>query len=209
MTSSRRSTKCLVLGVVLGLLCSAAFADAAGASPVWQFNGTTLTGSEETLGHAFESSLTIPGVTTTCKPFVFGMDISNTAGTGQGSVVEAPLSNCFTNTKACTVKSIEAEKLPWHAHLINVASSHYVVIEGFKLSIIYAGETCALGETVTEVKGTAGGLYDNATETLTFNSSTFKATGTTLKVGGQAIDWNGVFTLAATGAHTGQSLTIS
>jgi hypothetical protein len=67
----------------------------------------------------------------------------------------------------------------------------------------------ALMGTLAVVKGTAGGLIDNTTESVTFNSSSFAATKTELKALGSKIEWNGVFTMIATGALIGQSISIS
>ncbi|HEU4945479.1 MAG TPA: hypothetical protein VFT10_10000 [Solirubrobacterales bacterium] len=197
------------LSAIAALLCTAALAASAAASPVWKFNGAELVGSETTLSHATESSLTIPGLTTTCEPFVYGMTISNSSGTGKGSITEVPLSNCFTSSKFCTVKTISAEKLPWAAGLSTISSSHYLTIEGVRLSILYGGALCALNETVAVITGSAGGLIDNATESVTFNAASFAATKTALKAFGQTVEWTGTFTMLGTGAHIGESLTVS
>ena len=201
----RKLTSAFLKSILAAMVLMATFA--ANASAVaWKFNGTALTGSETLVSHALESSLAIPGLTTTCKPFVYVMTISNPGGVGKGSITEVPLSNCSTNVKACTVTSIEAKALPWTANLTTVAGSNYLVIEGFKLSILYAGEECVLGGTEVVIKGTAGGLIENATESVTFNSASFAATGTSL---GSGIKWNGAFRMIATGSHIGQSLSVS
>jgi hypothetical protein len=161
------------------------------------------------VSHALESSFTIPGLTTTCEPFVYVMTISNSAGTGEGSVTALPLSNCFTNSKACTVKSIAAQGLPWPAVLTTVSAKNYIVIKNIKVSILYAGAECVLGGVQVVVKGSAGGLIDNTTESATFDSSSFTATGTSLSALGTSIEWNGVFRMIATGSHIGESLTVS
>jgi hypothetical protein len=193
----------------LALLLSAAFADAASASPVWKLNGVPLTGSETTLGHAGQGSLVIPGLTVTCEPFVYGMTISNVAGTGKGSVTEVPLKSCFTSSKSCAVEKIEAEKLPWSATLKTVGTNGYLVIEGLKISILFQGEECALGGTLAVIKGSAGGRYENATESVTFNSASFTATGASLKALGGSAELNGTFAMLATGPGLGESLTVS
>ena len=195
------------IGALLFATVALTGAFATNASAVaWKFNGTTLAGSETLVSHALESSLTVPGLTTTCKPFVYVMTISNSAGTGRGSITEVPLSNCSTNTKSCTVSKIQAKGLPWTTGLTTVGPSNYLVIEGFKLGILYGGEECALNETEIVIKGTAGGLIENATESVTFSSSSFTATGTSL---GTGIKWNGTFRMIATGSHIGQSLSVS
>lgn len=202
----KRKLTSVFLGSALAAMAfTVAFAANASAA-AWKFNGTALTGSETLVSHALESSITIPGLTTTCKPFVYVMTISNPAGVGKGSITEVPLSNCSTNTKVCTVAAIGAKALPWGASLTTVTGSNYLVIEGFKLGILYGGEECALSGTEVVIKGTAGGLIENATESVTFSSASFTATGTSL---GSGIKWSGTFRMIATGAHIGQSLSVS
>jgi hypothetical protein len=191
------------------LVISAVFAGSAAAAPAWRFNSSELTGSETVVGAAIESSMTIPGLTTKCENFLYKLTISNSAGTGKGEVTELPLYNCTTNSKACTVETIGAEKLPWPSHLATVSAKNYVVIEGVKVAILYSGKECVLGETLVTVKGSAGGLVDNATETATFNASTLAATGTKLTALGQPIEWNGVFPTEAFQWHREQALTVS
>ena len=195
----------LLAAVALG----AAFANAATASPVWKFNGAELTGSETIVGEAVLSNLTIPGLTTTCKKMSYEMTISNSGGTGQGELKSLTFKTCFTNTEACTVKTIKAEKLPWPAHLVTVASSNYLIIEGIKIGIFYAGFECVLGETLAVATGSAAGLYSNISETFALNSANSEAAKAVLKALGTRIAWNGVFTTEATGVHSGEALTAS
>lgn len=195
----------LLAVVVLGVT----FADAATASPAWRFNGAELTSSETIVGEAVLSNLTIPGLTTTCKKMRYEMTISNSAGTGQGELKSLTFKTCFTNSEACTVKTIKAEKLPWSAHLLTVASSNYLVIEGIKISILYAGVECALGGTSVAVTGSAAGLYNNTSETFALGSANSEAAKAELKALGTRIAWNGVFTTEATGVHSGEALTVS
>jgi hypothetical protein len=198
---TRSAVALLVIG---GVLASGAL-----ASPVWKFNGTELTGSEKIVGAATESSLTIPGMKTTCTHFLYGITISNSGGVGKGSVTELPLYECHTNLAVCTVESIQAEKLPWAAKLETIAGQNYIFIEGVKVSIVYGGEECALGGTKVVVEGTAGGLLDNPTETATFNAASFTATGAKLKVGSSTIEWNGVFPTEAFEWHREQAISVS
>jgi hypothetical protein len=198
------------VGAVLLATAALTGAFAANASALaWKFNGSPLAGSETVLNRAGESGFTIPGLTTSCKPFVFVASVSNPGGAGTASVTEVPLKNCFTNSKSCTVKTISAETLPWAGKLTTVGVSNYLVIQGIKVSILYAGEECALGGVLAVIKGTAGGLIDNETESVTFNSSSFAATKTELKALGAKIEWSGVFTMIATGAHIGESISVS
>ena len=85
----------LLLASVAVLIVSATAAATASASPAWKFNGTELTGKETIVGAAISSSLTIPGVTTECKHFLYNMKISNTGGKGIGEITELPLFECI------------------------------------------------------------------------------------------------------------------
>jgi hypothetical protein len=198
----------LLRAVLAVLALSAVFAGTASASPVWKFNGTELSGTETIVGGALESSLTIPGMTTTCNHFLYTVKISNSAGTGKGEVTELPLFECHTNT-VCTVEAIKAEKLPWGAHLTVLANKNYLVIEGIRVSITYGGKGCSVGGLTVPITGTAGGLLDNSTETATFSPSTFSATGTALKFGSNNVEWNGLFPTEAFEWHREQALTVS
>ncbi|HXF32689.1 MAG TPA: hypothetical protein VN522_14330 [Solirubrobacterales bacterium] len=198
----------LLRAAVVALVLSAVFAGSAGASPVWKFNGTELSGTEKIVGAAVSSSLTIPGMTTTCGHFLYTVKISNSAGTGKGEVTELPLFECGTNT-VCTVETITAEKFPWPAHLTTVASKNYLVIEGVRVSIKYGGKGCSVGGLTVPITGTAGGLLDNTTESATFSPTTFSATGTALKFGSNTVEWNGLFPTEAFEWHREQALSVS
>jgi hypothetical protein len=209
---NRRAKSILRRGVfaaMVAALASMALAASASAAPAWKFAGESLTGSETILGGAIESSMTIPGLTTKCENFLYKLTISNKEGTGEGSVTEVPLYNCTTNSKYCTVKTIAAEALPWAAKLKTISASNYIIIEGVLVAIVYAGELCAVKGTLVKVTGTAGGIVSNETETATFNSTTFTATGTELKALGTKIEWNGVFPTEAFEWHREQALTVS
>lgn len=204
-------TKKTAIGAALAamaVLC-AMFATSASAAPAWKFEGKSLEGSEVILGAAYESSMTIPGLTTKCENFLYKLTIQNSAGTGTGSLTEMPLYSCTTNSKACSVDKIGAEKLPWAAKLTTVSTTNYVVIEGVKVGILYGGEECVLGETLVTVSGSAGGSLDNTKETATFNSTTLGATKTELKALASKIEWNGVFPTEAFQWHREQALTVS
>lgn len=192
----------------LAVLC-AMFATSASAAPAWKFEAKSLEGTEVVLGGAYESALTVPGLTTKCENFLYKLTIENSAGTGKGSLTEMPLYNCTTNSKACTVAKISAEKLPWAAHLATFGTTNYIVIEGVKVPILYAGEECVLGETLVTVTGSAGGSIDNTAETATFNSTTLSASKTELKAIGQKIEWNGLFPTEAFQWHREQALSVS
>ena len=199
----------LLRGILAALMLSAVFASSASAAPAWKFEGKALEGKETVVGAAFESSMTIPGLTTKCENFLYKLAIENVSGSGKGSVTELPLYNCTTSSKWCTVKSIAAESLPWAAQTKLVSGSNYIVIEGVKVAILYAGELCVLDETLATVTGSAGGKIDNTAETATFNATTLKETGTALKALGSNIEWNGVFPTEAFQWHREQALTVS
>ncbi len=192
----------------LAVLC-AIFATSASAAPAWKFESKSLEGTEVILGGAYESALTVPGLTTKCENFLYKLTIKNEAGTGKGEVTEVPLYNCTTNSSACTVKSIKAEALPWASKLTTVSTTPYIIIEGVKVPILYAGEECVLGGILVTVTGSAGGSINNTTETATFNSSTLTATGTSLKALGQKIEWSGLFPTEAFQWHREQALSVS
>ena len=204
-------TKATAIGAALAALAvlCAMFATTASASPQWKFETKALEGSEVIVGGALDSSLTIPGLTTKCANFLYKLSISNSAGTGKGEVTEVPLYNCTTNSKWCTVKTIGAEKLPWPSKLTTVSTTNYVVIEGVKVAILYAGSGCVLNGTLVTVTGSAGGSIDNSTETATFNSATLSATKTELRALEQAIEWNGLFPTEAFQWHREQALSVS
>lgn len=191
------------------LVIGAAFSASASAAPAWKFEGKALEGSEVVMGGAFESALKLPGLTTICENFLYKLSIKNEAGTGQGELTEMPLYNCFTNSSACSVKSIGAETLPYPAHLTTVSPSNYIVIEKIKVGITYAGIECSLGGLLVRVTGTAGGLLDNVAETATFNAASFSATKTELKALSGKAEWSGVFPTEAFQWHRDQALTVS
>lgn len=196
---------------ISGLLTVAALcagAAPASASPEWKFNGSSLSGTELLIGRSTNLTMTIPGLTTECGHALFQAKVENSAGTGKGQVIYLPLFECSTNSKFCTVDAIGATGLPWPLHLTTVTSSDYVVLENVSIEILYEGELCALGGTVVKVTGSAGGLYSNVSETITFNSASFTATGTSLKALGSKIELNAVFGIEAFGPHLLDSISI-
>lgn len=190
------------------LASSAALAGTAQAVPAWYFGGEELVGKETILVSGVKSSMSVFGFATKCEDFDPVLTISNASGTGQGSVMEAPISNCTTNDPACSVKAIEAEKFPWAVNLTTVSSVPYVVIKGIRISVLYTGIECVLDETLVAFTGTAGGSYTNAIEVLTFSPATLKTTGTKLSAFNSQVDWDAIFTTEALGFHNGEELTI-
>ncbi len=205
----RKATTMLLRGLLAAGLISAVFAGSAGAAPAWKFEGKELTGSESIVGAAEDSTMTLPGLVTDCENFLYKVKISNSSGTGTGEVNELPLYDCGTDSEVCAVKSIAAEKLPWTTKLTTVSSTHYIKIEGIKVGVVYSGEECALDGLLTSVTGTAGGSIDNTTESATFNATTFKATGTSLKALGSSVEWKGFFPTEAFEWNREKALTVS
>lgn len=195
-------------GLLAALMLSAIFAGSAMASPAWRFNGEELTGTETMVGGAEKSGLTAWGMTTTCNNFLYEVEISNSGGTGKGNVTELPLFGCYTDT-TCTVSAIEAESFPWPAELTTVGGSNYMKVKGVDVWILYGGWFCPLWGVWAHVTGSAGGLLSNATESATFSSSSFKATGTELKAFGESVEWNGFFPAEGFQWHRGQSISAS
>lgn len=189
-----------VLAIAAVMLASLAASAAASAAPVWKFNSTELSGKETIVGAAISSKLTIPGATTECEHFLYNMKIQNVGGKGTGEITELPLYECKA-TASCSVKSIEAEKLPWPTHLATFVEKEYLIVEGASVGIVYSGTKCAIAGEKVRVAGTAGGLINNTEHTATFDKATFEATGTALKVGSAVIEWNGVFPTEAFEAH--------
>jgi hypothetical protein len=190
---NRKTTSIFLRGVFAALVASMALASSAGAAPAWKFSGEELSGSEVIVGGAEHSSMALPGLVTDCENFLYKLSISNSAGTGKGEVTELPLYNCTTDSEACAVKTITAQNLPWPALLKTVSTTHYIVIEAVKVAIQYSGVECVLGGITAVVKGNAGGRIDNVSESATFDSESFKATGTKLTALSSTVDWKGFF----------------
>lgn len=208
MNSVRRSLFLPLL--LLALAFGATSAAVAGASPAWKFNGVELMAKSETImGTASESRLSFAGLTTTCETTEYQATISNSAGTGMGKVNEMPFENCSTNSKYCSVETNVAEGFPWAAKLVTLSESNYIVITGVRVTLVYSGPECVAAGISVVVTGSAGGLYANTSETITFSSSTFSATKTALKALGSGVEWEGVFSAEATGPHLGEALTVS
>ncbi len=206
---SRKSI--LVLAAVAALIASSVATATASAAPAWKFNGVELKEKEtETIvGAALSSSMTIPGVTTECAHFLYNMKILDKGAKGTGEITELPLFECTTKTKTCTVESIGAKKLPWPTHLwAGEAGKNYLIVENVEVEIIYAGSLCAFEGLPVIVKGSAGGLVENSTQTATFNKTTFTATGTALKFGATSIEWNGVFPTEGFEVHREQAIEV-
>jgi hypothetical protein len=77
------------------------------------------------------------------------------------------------------------------------------------VNILYGGELCALDGTHVLVKGSAGGVVENGTESTTFNKASFEATKTELKASAQPAEWTGFFPTEAFKAHREQKLEVA
>ncbi len=195
-------------GLLAALMLSAVFASSAGAAPAWRFNGEELKSTETILGGAQKSGLTAWGFTTTCDNFLYKVEIWNSGGTGKGNVTELPLFNCYTDS-FCTVEAIEAESFPWPAELVTTGGNNYMKVKGVDVWILYGGWFCPLWGVWAHVTGSAGGLLSNATESATFSSSSFSATGTKLEALGAGVEWNGFFPAEAFRTRREQTLSVS
>lgn len=207
---NRKATRVFLRGAFAALIISAVFAGSAGASPVWKFAGAELTGSETIVGGAEKSGMEISGMLTTCDNFLYNITIKNEAGVGKGSLTEVPLYNCYTDG-ICVVESIKAEALPWATNLTTITSKNYIIVKGVKVGIMYGDpeEECVLGGFLVTVKGEAGGLVDNTTESAQFDAASFEATKTKLEAAGSKVKWTGFFPTEAFQWHREQALTVS
>jgi hypothetical protein len=208
MKARRRAVRISLAGVLV-LALSAAFSAPGAGAAVWEFNGTPLVGNETILSSAVTATIAFPGMTTTCE-MDYDITIWNVpaGGSAKGSATGLSFSNCHTDSQSCTVASIQALSLPWVADPVNVGGSIYLVIKGVRIDVLYEGEECVLAETPFEITGSAGGLINNAIESIVFNSSSFAATGTKLSGLKTTIQLQGSFAMQATGAHSGQSIAV-
>lgn len=203
-----KRARAFLAGLLAATALCAFLAAGASAAPVWKFNGEELKTTETLLGGAEKSGLSMWGMTTTCDNFLYKVDIWNKEGTGQGNVTDLPLFNCYTNT-TCTVEAIEAESFPWPAKLSTVSTSNYLTVKGVDVWILYGGWFCPVWGWWVNVTGSAGGLVSNATESATFSTSSFKATGTTLSAFGEPVEWNGFFPSEGFGWNREEALSVS
>jgi len=206
-----RSIRTLVSSLLAALAIGAVFAGSASASPAWRFDGVELKSGETelTVGFGVESILTIPSVPVACEHFLYKMKIANSGGTGKGEVTELPLFNCTTSEKECTVEAMEAEKFPWPSKLMAGKTGNYVIIENVKINVLYGGALCPLSEVSVPVTGTAGALFENASEAAVFSPASFKETKTGLKALGSPVELEGSFPTEAFEWHREQSLSVS
>jgi hypothetical protein len=137
------------------------------------------------------------------------MTISNSGSTGVASVESKSLSGCGTNG-VCTVTSATAPGTPWSGTTSLISSNPYLVISGFENRIKYGNELCAIDELTIPYRGSIGGLFGNASSTLTFNAASASATGASIKsIGSTPTGYDAEYTVRMTGSHAGQALTLS
>jgi hypothetical protein len=205
-----RAMRRLLAGALAALLLAAAFASGAGAEPRWLFEGDLLHKDQvETVeGDAVLGSLSLSGgITVVCKKTHYVMGIVNIGTAGLAAVESLTFATC-TATNPCTVKAVTGEKFPWDGELMATAGAEYLALENVRVSILFAGEECTLGGTLVTIKGTAGALYENPTETFAFSPASFSATATKLSEPAGLVWWNAAFTTEATGPHAGETLTV-
>ncbi len=205
----KRAMWVAVLSIVAAFTASAALASAAGAQPHWKANGTELAvaSPETVVAEVPASTLTLSTLATTCSATVGGT-IANTTGFGGVINVESmTLSGCTTNG-SCTVTSASAAELPWGGASLTKEGNSYLKITGFDNRIKYA--TCAISGLTIRYQGTIGGLFNNASSTLEFNAASAAATNSAIKsVGESETTYSGAWKIHMTGAHAGQTLTLS
>ncbi|HSZ70291.1 MAG TPA: hypothetical protein VK756_08005 [Solirubrobacteraceae bacterium] len=190
----RRAGYALLVALVLALLGAAGASVAGAAAPVWKLDGNPPTGTEKIIARAVDEQFVIPGLTTECAHATMVLGVTNRTSFADAEVEEFLNEGCATEAGSkCHVERFEAKKLPWPAHRVTVSGKEYLVLEDVHIEARYSGSECAFaGETVT-VKGSAGGLIENTTETITFDKATASATGTSLKVGSSAVEWDALF----------------
>ena len=204
----KRRARAFVIATALAALLAAGSATWASASPAWRFNGEQLQGKETILGGATGAQLTFAGLTTTCEGFLYMMKVENSAGVGKGETTYLPIFDC-TTSGACSVERAEAEELPWPTPLASVSGKNYVTFKNVHVLIEYGGEECVVEGIEFDIQGTMGALFDNVTETMTFNSSSFEKTKTELKTFSMKVELSAVLGAEAFGPHLGEAVTVS
>jgi hypothetical protein len=203
----RRAVWIPVVSLLAALTASAALAGTASASQ-WKFNGTTLAGSETVTAETAKSSLALNGLTTSCAATA-KLTISNSGGVGVATVNSVSLSGCGTDG-VCTVEEAKANGLPWSAATASIGGSSYLTTGSFSESFLYGNELCAVEGWTFTYKGSIGGLFDNSASKLVFDAASEKATGSKVTtIGATPAKYSAEYSVKATGAHAGQTLTLS
>jgi hypothetical protein len=190
----RRSAGYVVLAALVLVLLGAHGAPGADAASVWKLDGHPPAGTETIVARAVDEQFVIPGVTTECAHATMVLEIVS----GSTEVEEFLSEGCTTAAGSkCHVERFKAKKLPWPAHRVTVTGKEYLVLEDVHIEARYSGAECALAGEALIVKGSAGGLIENTTETITFNKAAEAATGTSLKVGASSVEWDALFATEA------------
>jgi len=200
----KRAVRISLTSLVVALTAGAAFASAASAEPVWQFEGQPLVGTETVTAVAEESSLSIGGLTTTCEASA-ELTIENVGGVGEATFEDLDLSGCVTDG-VCTVEEATAEGLPWSAGTTTFGSDSFVVTDDFHVEFLYGNELCAAEGWTFPYTGTAAGVFDNGSSTLEYDATTGSSITT---IGKTKATYDAEFDVEATGAHEGETLTLS
>ncbi len=190
--------------LAVALVAGAAMASTASASPVWKFNGQPLVGTETVTAETAESNLKLNGLTTTCAATA-EISISNSGEVGVATVTDVDLSGCHTDG-VCTVAKASVEGLPWSAGTTTFGSKSFVVTDDFDMRFLYGGELCAAKGWTFPYTGTAAGVFNNASSTLEYDSTTGSNITT---LGKTKATYEADFDVEATGAHKGETLTLS
>jgi hypothetical protein len=204
----RGTTSVLARSVIAALALALLAGSSAEAKSFWQFDGETLSGSEKVIGDAVLGGFSFPGMTTTCKKMHYAMTIYNGAEVGQAELKSLSLTTCVGDEEDCFVESSEAQNLPWPGHLETDEGSPYLVFAGIEVALLYGDENCVIGEFPFSMTGSAGALFENATESFSFDAASANATATKLKAGGAAAVLEAGFTTEATGVHEGEALSV-
>jgi hypothetical protein len=200
----KRAAGMVLTCLTVALMAGAALASTASAEPVWQFEGQPLVGTETVTAVAPESSLAIGGLTTTCEA-VAEMTISNGGGIGSATFDDLSLSGCVTDG-VCTVEEATVEGLPWSAGTTTFGLDSFVVTDDFHVEFLYGNELCAAEGWTFPYTGTAAGVFDNANSTLEYDATTGSSITT---IGKTKATYDAEFDVEATGAHKGETLTLS
>jgi hypothetical protein len=188
-----------VAAAAIALIAFTVTAATASTTPKWYVGGNELTVNESYGGVSEPSSMSAAGVTTKCEHSYYVATIFNSGGLGKGELTSLPLYECSANA-GCTLSKLEPKKLPWPMHTVFEGTKPYLVIEGVTLEAVYSGFFCVLSGT-HEVTGSVGGLLENSTQKVVFNSSSASATGASLKTGFLSVEFNGSFTAEDVGPN--------
>lgn len=197
----RNAGYALLIALAVALLGTAG-APGADAALVSKFNANPLTGTEKIIAKAVDEQFVIPGATIECAHATMVLGVTNRTSFTDAEVEEFLNEGCATGAGSkCHVERFQAKKLPWPAHVVTTIGKDYLVLEDMHIEVRYSGSECALAGEIVTIKGSAGGLIENSTETITFDKATESATGTALKVGASTVEWDALFAAEGLGPH--------